>query len=178
MLAASVQPGDDSSVNTEDLREKKMSEEKDYEIFYSEEGVKKVRTAGGNTYPEGSPEYAKVVGESTTEENQGLEIAMRPILNFNILRVEFPQEIIDELNQHIDDVIIPNNKSFADGLVGQLKENERSAQLDFPFDTDVGKQLEVVFNQIGTTYLKKGYERDATAEVIQELWLDCLVFYG
>ncbi len=117
MLAAAVQPGDDSSVNTEDLREKKMSEEKDYEIFYSEEGVKKVRTAGGNTYPEGSPEYAKVVGESTTEENQGLEIAMRPILNFNILRVEFPQEIIDELNQHIDDVIIPNNKSFADGLV-------------------------------------------------------------
>ena len=72
-----------------------MSEEKDYEIFYNDEGVKKVRTAGGNTYPEGSPEYAKIVGEATSEQNQGLEIAMRPILNFNILRVEFPQEIID-----------------------------------------------------------------------------------
>ena len=157
MLERAVMPGDDSSVNTEDLREKTMSEEKDYEIFYNDEGVKKVRTAGGNTYPEGSTEYAKIVGEATSEQNQGLEIAMRPILNFNILRVEFPQEIIDELNQHIDDDIIPNSKSFADGLVGQLKEDERSAQLDFPFDTDVGKQLEVVFNQIGTTYLKKGY---------------------
>ena len=167
MLERAVMPGDDSSVNTEDLREKTMSEEKDYEIFYNDEGVKKVRTAGGNTYPEGSTEYAKIVGEATSEQNQGLEIAMRPILNFNILRVEFPSEIIDELNQHIDDVIIPNNKSFADGLVGQLKENERSAQLDFPFDTEVGKQLEVVFNQIGTTYLKKGYGRDATAEVTQ-----------
>ena len=123
MLERAVMPGDDSSVNTEDLREKTMSEEKDYEIFYNDEGVKKVRTAGGNTYPEGSTEYAKIVGEATSEQNQGLEIAMRPILNFNILRVEFPSEIIDELNQHIDDEIIPNSKSFADGLVGQLKEH-------------------------------------------------------
>ena len=97
----------------------------------------------------------------------GLQIAMRPVLNFNILRVEFPLEIINELNDHIDDVIIPNSKSFADGLVGQLKQDKRSAQLDFPFDTDVGKELEIVFNQIGTTYIKKGYERDAQSEVIQ-----------
>ena len=137
--------------------------EKDYEIFVTEDGVKKVRTAGGNTYPEGSTEYAEVVGESAN----GLQIAMRPILNFNILRVEFPQEIIDEINEHIDNEIIPNSKSFADGLVGQLKEDERSAQLNFPFDSEVGKQLETVFNQLGTTYLKKGYDRDAQAEVSQ-----------
>ena len=107
------------------------------------------------------------MGEPIQEENMGLQIAMRPVLNFNILRVEFPLEIINELNEHIDDVIIPNSKSFADGLVGQLKQDKRSAQLDFPFDTDVGKELEVVFNQIGTTYLKKGYERDSQSEVIQ-----------
>ena len=74
---------------------------------------------------------------------------MRPILNFNILRVEFPQEIIDELNEHIDSEIIPKSESYADGLVGQLKNNEKSAQLTFPLDTDVGKQLETVFNQLG-----------------------------
>ena len=56
-------------------------EEKDYEIFVTEEGVKKVRTSGGNTYPEGTPEYAEITGESQT----GLQIAMRPILDFNIL---------------------------------------------------------------------------------------------
>ena len=67
-------------------------DEKDFEIFVTEDGVKKVRTAGGNTYPEGSDEYNEITGESAN----GLQIAMRPILNFNILRVEFPQEIIDE----------------------------------------------------------------------------------
>jgi len=92
-----------------------VEEEKDYEIFVTEDGVKKVRTSGGNTYPEGTPEYAKITGEA----QHGLHIAMRPILNFNILRVEFPQEIIDELNEHIDSDIIPKSKSYADGLVGQ-----------------------------------------------------------
>ena len=144
--------------------EDKAEIEKDYEIFYSEEGVKKVRTAGGNVYPQGTPEYAEVTGEQP--ENSGLQIAMRPILALNIMRIEFPDEIIDELNEHIDESIIPNSESFAPGLVGQLKNDAKSAQLDFPFDTEVGKQLQTVFNQIGTTYLKH-LGRDATAEVTQ-----------
>ena len=101
------------------------------------------------------------------EDNHGLKFAIRPIKNFAIGRIEFPLAIIAELNEHIDKVIIPANNSFADGLVGQLKNNERSAQLDFPFDDEVGKQLETVFNQIGTTYLKQGYDRDSKAETFQ-----------
>jgi hypothetical protein len=163
MLESAILP--EQNMSSDDMSDD--MDEEDYEIFINEEGVKKVRTAGGDTYPIGTPEYAKIVGKPIQEENMGLQIAMRPVLNFNILRVEFPLEIINELNEHIDDVIIPNSKSFADGLVGQLKQDKRSAQLDFPFDTDVGKELEVVFNQIGTTYLKKGYERDSQSEVIQ-----------
>ena len=150
--------------------EHKMSEEdqaeitQDYEIFYSDDGVKKVRTAGGNVYPEGTPEYTKVTGEA--EQNGGLQIAMRPIMALNIMRIEFPEEIITELNEHIDEEIIPKSDSFAPGLVGQLKNDEKSAQLDFPFDTEVGGQIETVFNQIGTTYLQH-LGRDATAEVTQ-----------
>jgi len=144
--------------------EDKAEIEKDYEIFYSEEGVKKVRTAGGNVYPQGTPEYEKVTGEKP--ENSGLQIAMRPILALNIMRIEFPDDIINELNEHIDEEIIPKSDSFASGLVGQLKNNESSAQLDFPFDTEVGKQVETVFNQIGTTYLQH-LGRDAQAEVTQ-----------
>ena len=68
------------------------------------------------------------------EDNHGLKFAIRPIKNFAIGRIEFPLGIIAEVNEHIDNVIIPANDSFADGLVGQLKNNERSAQLDFPFD--------------------------------------------
>ena len=101
------------------------------------------------------------------EENHGLKFAIRPIKNFAIGRIEFPLGIIDEVNQHIDDVIIPRSDSFAGGLVGQLKNNERSAQLDFPLDDEVGGQLKTVFNQIGTTYLKQGYDRDSKAEVCQ-----------
>ena len=102
-----------------------------------------------------------------SEENHGLKFAIRPVKDFAIGRIEFPLGIIDEVNQHIDNVILPANDSFAGGLVGQLKNNERSAQLDFPLDSEVGKQLETVFNQIGTTYLKQGYDRDSKAEVFQ-----------
>ena len=101
------------------------------------------------------------------EDNHGLRFAIRPIKNFSLARIEFPDEIITEINEHIDNEIIPKSDSFANGLVGQLKNDEKSAQLDFPFDTEVGKQLETVFNQIGTTYLKQGYDRDSKAEVFQ-----------
>ena len=101
------------------------------------------------------------------EDNHGLKFAIRPIKNFSIGRIEFPMDIINEVNEHIDNEIIPKSDSFANGLVGQLKNDEKSAQLDFPFDTEVGKQLETVFNQIGSTYLKNGYDRDSKAECFQ-----------
>ena len=95
------------------------------------------------------------------EENHGLRFAIRPIKALSIGKIEFPQEICEEINDHIDNVIIPKNKSFADGLVGQLKNDKKSAQLDFPFDDEVGAQIKTVFDQVGTTFLKQGYERDS-----------------
>ena len=105
--------------------------------------------------------------EKFAEQNHGLKFAIRPIKQFSIGRIEFPMEIIDEINDHIDNVIIPANKSFADGLVGQLKNDKKSAQLDFPLDSDVGVQLKTVFEQIGKTYLKQGYDRDSDTECFQ-----------
>ena len=134
------------------------------EIFINAEGAKKVRMPGGNVYPAGSDEYKAAVGEET---EVGLKIAMRPIIDFTIMRVEFPMDIVDEINEYIDDVIIPANVSYASGLVGQMKQHERSAQLDMPLDDEVGKQLTTVFNQIGTTYVQSGYKRDATTAVSQ-----------
>jgi len=101
------------------------------------------------------------------EVNHGLKFAIRPIKDFSIGRIEFPMEIIDEINDHIDNVIIPANKSYAGGLVGQLKNDQRSAQLEFSLDTEVGAQMKTVFEQIGQTYLKQGYERDATTDCFQ-----------
>ena len=101
------------------------------------------------------------------EVNHGLKFAIRPIKDFSIGPIEFPMEIIDEINDHIDNVIIPKNESFADGLVGQLKNDKRSAQLNFSLDDEVGAQLKTVFEQIGQTYLKQGYQRDATTDCFQ-----------
>jgi hypothetical protein len=64
-------------------------------------------------------------------------------------------------------VIIPANESYAGGLVGQLKNDKRSAQLEFSLDTEVGAQLKTVFDQIGQTFLKQGYERDSTTDCFQ-----------
>ena len=101
------------------------------------------------------------------EANHGLKFAIRPIKAFSIGRIEFPMEIVNEINDHIDNVIIPKNDSFADGLVGQLKNNNKSAQLNFPLNDEVGQQLKTVFEQVGKTYLKQGYERDADTDCFQ-----------
>ena len=101
------------------------------------------------------------------DENHGLRFAIRPIKALSIGKIEFPQEICEEINDHIDNVIIPKNKSFADGLVGQLKNDKKSAQLDFPFDDEVGAQIKTVFDQVGTTFLKQGYERYSKADCFQ-----------
>jgi hypothetical protein len=101
------------------------------------------------------------------ETNAGLKFAIRPIKDFSIGRIEFPMEIIGEINNHIDNVIIPAGESYADGLVGQLKNNPKSAQLEFPLDTEVGAQMKTVFETIGKTFLKQGYERDADTDCFQ-----------
>ena len=101
------------------------------------------------------------------EVNHGLKFAIRPVKAFSIGRIEFPMEIIDEVNDHIDNVIIPKSESFADGLVGQLKNDKRSAQLNFPLDDEVGQQLKTVFEQVGKSYLKQGYDRDADTDCFQ-----------
>ena len=58
------------------------------------------------------------------EDNHGLRFAIRPIKNFSIGKIEFPMEIITEINEHIDNEIIPKSDSFANGLVGLLKNDE------------------------------------------------------
>ena len=103
--------------------------------------------------------------EKHLEQNHGLRVALRPIKALNIMRVEVPDEIVDELNTHIDTVIIPASKSYASGLVGQLKNDEKSAQLEFPMDDEVGSTVKTILDQVGTSYLKSAYQRDAKAEV-------------
>ena len=52
------------------------------------------------------------------------------------MRCQIPTEVTSELNQHIEDVLIPNNVDHSKGLVGQIRQHERSAQLTFPHEGD------------------------------------------
>ena len=140
----------------------------------TDENHKPINRSGQETKEEKNARIAREHAEwlqdeeqKIQDENHGLRFAIRPIKALSIGKIEFPHEICVEINNHIDNVIIPKNDSFADGLVGQLKNDEKSAQLDFPFDDEVGTQLKTVFDQVGTTYLKQGYDRDSKADCFQ-----------
>ena len=104
----------------------------------------------------GNVDPTSIQGQEQAREQQGLDIAMRPKLAVNVMRVQFPLEVIDELNSHIDDTIIPNNVDYSPGLVGQIRQNEKSKQLHFPHEgDDVGEQFSSVLMRLGSEYVDR-----------------------
>ena len=90
------------------------------------------------------------------QKQQGMQIAMRPKLAVNVMRVQFPDEVIEEINDHIDDTIIPNNVDYSPGLVGQIRQNEKSKQLHFPHEGDeYGEQLNTVLLKLAHEYMDR-----------------------
>ena len=90
------------------------------------------------------------------QKKQGMQIAMRPKLAVNVMRVQFPLEVIEEINDHIDDTIIPNDVDFSSGLVGQIRQSERSKQLHFPHEGDeYGEQLNTVLLKLAHEYMDR-----------------------
>jgi hypothetical protein len=72
------------------------------------------------------------------------------------MKVEFPLNVMEEFNAHIDDVVIPANVDAGGGLVGQISRDKRSAQLTIDHDDDgVGKQFSDVLLRLGETYMEK-----------------------
>ena len=110
-----------------------------------------------NRRQESGEDVTEFEGTKAKEPNpSGLEIAMRPKAAVHIMKVEFPINVIDEFNSHIDDVIIPANVTAAHGLVGQISRDERSAQLTINHnDKSVGKQFSDVLLRLGETYMEK-----------------------
>ena len=114
----------------------------------------------------------KDIAESLKTEKQSfvgdtLNMRIHTIPAIKIIQVKVPIGYIDAINDHIDNVVIPNDKSFADGLVGQINQDKKSAQLDFPFDTEFGKEFQKFMEMCGTTYLQKGHDRQSKAEAFQ-----------
>ena len=96
---------------------------------------------------------------------------IKTIPAYKLLAIQFPDEFVDDINDHIDNVIIPSNVSHESQLVGQINQSEKSAQWTFPLDSKIGKDFKTVINSCATSLLKDklGYNRDSVAEAF-EAW--------
>ncbi len=109
-----------------------------------------------NKKQEAGEDVSEFEGEEPDKNPGGLEIAMRPKLAVNVMRVQFPLNVIDEFNTHIDDVVIPANVDAGGGLVGQIRQDKRSGQLTVDHNDDgVGKQLSDVLLRLGQEYMTR-----------------------
>tara|TARA_B100001996_G_scaffold381594_1_gene371340 strand:- start:1101 stop:1853 length:753 start_codon:yes stop_codon:yes gene_type:complete len=96
-----------------------------------------------------------------------LKLNINTIPALKILTANIPLEYVDKINQHIDDVVVPNNSSMAASLVGQIKENKKSAQLSIDLDSGFGLEFKNVLDSIATSYIQNGYDRLSQAKAFQ-----------
>ena len=80
-----------------------------------------------------------------------------------------PENAVEEINKHIDGVVIKDNKDSSDNLVGQIYREKKSAQLDFPLYTEYGKNFKGMLDGCATSLLTEGYKRKAKADAV-ECW--------
>ena len=111
--------------------------------------------------------------EESKKENQSFDThaQIKTVPSYKLMAVQFPDAFVDDINKHIDEVIIPSNVSHESKLVGQINQNKKSAQWTFPLDSDIGKNFKNVIDGIATSLLKDktGYNRDSIAEAF-EAW--------
>ena len=112
-------------------------------------------------------------GEPVPENPGGIEIAFRPKTAVNIMRCQFPNEITTEINQHIEDTIIPNNVDHSEGLVGQIRQNkEKSAQLTFPHKGyEVGEMFGSVLERLAKEFVNRSMGEETECKTsIESMW--------
>jgi hypothetical protein len=111
-----------------------------------------------NRRKESGEDTSEFEGNKAQEPNPGgLEIAMRPKAAVHIMKVEFPINVINEFNSHIDKVLISANVNADDGLQPiPLNIKSRPTQLTINHnDKGVGKQFSDVLLRLGETYMEK-----------------------
>ena len=111
--------------------------------------------------------------EESKKENKSFDThaQIKTIPSYKLMAVQFPDAFIDDINNHIDEVIIPSNVSHEGQLVGQINQDKKSAQWTFPLDDKMGKDFKLVIDRCASSLLKdkSGYNRDSIAEAF-EAW--------
>ena len=124
--------------------------------------------------------------EDHQKANSGLKVSMKTKLALHMMRVEIPESAIDEINNYIDEELLTKDERFGQvkgnstvsntyswGLVGQIKQNEKSAQIEFPITDEtegsVPAQVKTIIEQCARTYLQKAFDMDAVIDAF-EAW--------
>ena len=115
--------------------------------------------------PEGSEEFIAAVGE---QGQNGVRASMKTKMALHMLRVELPLEVVDEINSHIEEEL-DGAVDLSDKLVGQINRNEKSAQIEFDLNDEVGKLVKGQIDKAGKSYVNNGFGRDVTADAF-EAW--------
>ena len=115
--------------------------------------------------PEGSEEFIAAVGE---QGQNGVRASMKTKMALHMLRVELPLEVVDEINSHIEEEL-DGAVDLSDKLVGQINRNERSAQIQFDLNDEVGQLVKGQIDKAGKSYVNNGFGRDVTADTF-EAW--------
>ena len=66
------------------------------------------------------------------QESCDTHAQIKTIPAYKLMAVQFPDAFTDDINKHIDEVIIPSKVSHSSQLVGQINRNEKSEQYTFP----------------------------------------------
>jgi len=116
----------------------------------------------------------RVFGDDTTPVQQPKSIAHRIPMEQHIEpavivgSAKFDTAIVKEIIAETD-FLRENGKSHGSKLVGQLKSDERSKQLSFDMDNDVGKLLKKIFDSVGDRYLQEMLGLEAKSDCF-EIW--------
>ena len=81
---------------------------------------------------------------------------------------KFDDAIVEEIIAETDS-LWENGESHGSKLVGQLKNNERSKQVSFDMENDVGKLLKKIFDSVGDRYLQEMLGVEAKSDCF-EIW--------
>jgi hypothetical protein len=115
----------------------------------------------------------KVVSQDKPKSDKPFDThaQIKTIPSYKLMAVQMPDAFTDDINNHIDNVVIPSKVSHKGQLVGQINRDEKSEQYTFSLDDEIGKDFKLVIDRCATSLLRDptGYKRDSIAEAF-EAW--------
>ena len=115
------------------------------------------------------------------ESNYDVTTQMRNKFAMHMFHVKLPMDFVDKINAYIDNTLIPLDDnygkvkgnaelehSYSKGLVGQIRQNEKSAQLDCKVldDTEDAKLLKSTLDATSQEYLRQIGFTDSGVDVL------------